>query len=737
MVGRMTVVLFVGIVWLAALLEVEAGDAVEVRVRQTSGGPRIFVDGAAVRPRFFYGSPPCLSPISTVEKHEIVVPFRADADTGRGCVRFDGFDGDEPMWFSNPVLVDVSTGETNVLRYVGEERTRHFVRDRLIFKKGHLYRFHVTHRAVRFRTYFRHEVSYVAADGGKRVLPLPYGDTLCDTTRMAAEAEVDFITFSPDTSWGWENWWAPDGEKTDYGKIDCMCEAILAANPKALLVPRVSANAPSWMLERDPSIKMKFDKGYTIEMASISSRSYRRAACDAIEKLARHLRSVFHRNFAGVQVTGQNSAEWFYMLSQSDELSGYDVHTRDAFRKWLKVHGESDTETVEVPTAEERRTLRPDFRWNPVLDRRVIQFGQFRQEEMASFLCELGAAVKKGTDGKSLAFFFYGYTWELGGVTAGAAETGHFFVDWLAEHGRGLVDGLSAPVSYSDRIWPGSAPVMSAAETIMRKGILWINEDDTRTHIEDLWTYPIRIGKFKNDSPWYTRNFLLRNAAVQILRGYGDWWMDLCGRGWFRDRDIWETRRLLNAVDDAMLSRKRPYSPEIAIVADEESLMMNCWGSSRNVWPFLSRKGIETCGAPCGQYLLSDVLDNPPDAKLLFVVYARELSPERRSRLDALPSERPGVHVFEAQSERDMTAEAIAARAAMAGVHLYAPPGKAVVCAAEGYVMVQAHQAGLLSLDFGPCRAVKDVLVGKVVGMGRHVEVPFRFGETRLFKVEK
>ena len=165
MVGRMTVVLFVGIVWLAALREVEAGDAVEVRVRQTSGGPRIFVDGAAVRPRFFYGSPPCLSPISTVEKHEIVVPFRADADTGRGCVRFDGFDGDEPMWFSNPVLVDVSTGETNVLRYVGEERTRHFVRDRLIFKKGHLYRFHVTHRAVRFRTYFRHEVSYVAADG--------------------------------------------------------------------------------------------------------------------------------------------------------------------------------------------------------------------------------------------------------------------------------------------------------------------------------------------------------------------------------------------------------------------------------------------------------------------------------------------------------------------------------------------------------------------------------------------
>ena len=32
----------------------------------------------------------------------------------------------------------------------------------------------------------------------------------------------------------------------------------------------------------------------------------------------------------------------------------------------------------------------------PERDRRVIQFGEFRQEEMASLLCDLGAAVKRG-----------------------------------------------------------------------------------------------------------------------------------------------------------------------------------------------------------------------------------------------------------------------------------------------------------------------------------------------------
>ena len=706
---------------------------VVVQVRQTPAGPRIFVDGKAVRPRFFYGSPPCLSPISMMQKHELIVPFRADEDTDCGCVRVDGFDGDEPMWFSNPFLVDATDDATNSLVCAGEERTSHFMRGGLAFTKGHLYRFHVTHRAVRPRTYFTHEVSYIAADGGKRILPLPYGDTLCDTARMASEAGVDFITLSPDTSWGWEDWWAPEGEETDYGKLDRLCEAVIAANPKALLVPRVNANAPAWMLERDPSIKMKFDKGYTIEMSSVSARPYRRAACEAVEKLARHLRAKFPKNFAGLQITGQNSAEWFYMLSQSDQLSGYDSHTRDAFRRWLAAHGEKDADVADVPTGEERRAVRPGSRWDPVKDRRVVLFGQFRQEEMASFICELGAAVKKGTDGKSLACFFYGYTWELGGVLAGAAETGHFFVDWLTRNGRGVVDVLSGPVSYSDRAWPGSTPVMSAAETIMRRGILWFDEDDLRTHLEDLWTWPIMVGGWRNDSPWRTRNMLLRNSAVHILKGYGDWWMDLCGRGWFRDSGIWDVRRALNAVDDAMLARERPYSPEIAVVMDEESMMMNGWGSSAKMWTFCNRMGFETCGAPYGQYLLDDVLENPPAAKLFYVAYAKDLSPERREKLDAL-RKRQGATVFVADSAADMTAEAIARRARAAGVHLYAEPGKAVVCASEGYVVVQSRREGPLELDFGDACTVSDALTGASIGSGPAISVPFKEGETRVFK---
>ena len=187
----------------ALALCAEAASQIDVRVRQTPGGPRIFVDGKAVTPRFYYGSPPCLGPISNKGKNEFVIPFKADADTSAGRVAIDGYDDDEPMWFSSPFLEDRTSWTTNALPCEGEERTRHFSRDGLAFKKGHYYHFHVTHRAARSRTYFQHEVSYAAAGGEKRVLPLPYGDTLCDTARMAAKADVNLVTFSPDTSWGW------------------------------------------------------------------------------------------------------------------------------------------------------------------------------------------------------------------------------------------------------------------------------------------------------------------------------------------------------------------------------------------------------------------------------------------------------------------------------------------------------------------------------------------------------
>ncbi len=706
--------------------------AIDVRVRQTPGGPRIFVDGKAIRPRFFYGSPPCLCPISFEHVREFNIPFLAEEDSGNVTVAIDLVDEKEKLWLSRPRLVDETAGVTNSLSVRARgDGVQHYRQTGLKVRKGHFYRFLFDHRAARYRTFFTHRVSYVRGDGTERTLPLPYWDTLCDTVRLAAGADVNLVTFSTDTSWGCERWWSESGDPSAYARIDETCRALIAANPKVLLVPRVSANAPPWLLKRRPDMRMKFDNGQTCEMSSVSCRDYRKEAVAQIERLARHLRETFPRNFAGMHVCGQSSAEWFYNLSDTKNLSGYDVHTKEAFRSWLARRGASDAATAEVPSPEKRRTVLPGFRYDPVRDKRILDFIRFRQEEVATLIDEFGAAIKRATGGHSLALFFYGYTFENGAAPAGAGETGHFALEWLLKNGRGHVDGLSAPLSYQTHRWPGPLTVMGAAETIQRHGILWINENDNRTHHEDIWDH----GGQKYSDPWRTQQCFMRDSAVQILRGYGDWWMDLFGRGWFRDEDVWKVRRKLNALDDLMLARKKPYSPEVAVVVNEESFLGNGWGSRPRMLKLRERGGYGTCGATYGQYLLNDVLADPPDAKLFVMAFVPDMTEAQREKVRQLKAARPDAAFLDVATGEELTAANLALCARRAGAHLYTKPGEADIASAEGIVMVQAQKDGPVEIDFGVDAQVRDFLTHAAVGQGPRVKLVFRRGETRIFDV--
>ena len=699
-----------------------AKEPISLHVRETPGGPRIFVDGKTVRPRFFYGSPTCLCNISGPRKTILKIPFAADRDTTHGRIAFDGYPGVDPIWYSDAKLVDLTAGTTNVVQTAAEEtNTLHYVADGLTLRKGHRYHYVFTHRATRPRTYFTIEVSY-AEDGHRTKLPYYYGDPLGDTVALAATAEVDFVTFSTDSSWGCEGWWNPPEEPENYAKIDSEFARLLKINPKALLVPRIMTDAPAWMHARHPDLRMIYEPHCSLEISSVSSRPYRQAACAAVEKLSRHLREKFPRNYAGLQISGQNSAEWFYMLSQSEYLSGYDPATRAAFREWLKARGDTGWATAEVPTYAERRKAAPPPR--------VVEFARFRNREMASFLVELGAAAKRGSGGHALTFFFYGYSWELGGVTA--AESGHFDFGWLMKNAHGKIDAFSSPLSYSSRNLTGSTVMMSAAESVLRNGYLWFNEIDHRTHHEEMWDHMALFTPYSD--PNVTREIFLRDSAADILRGYGDWWMDLFGRGWFRDKEIWEVRSALNRLDDMLAARQRPYAPQIASVVNEDSFLCGGWDMRRS--KLRDRKGFAKCGADYGQYLLSDVLENPPaSVKLFYLTIAGNLTPEVRAKLDALKAARPDAIFVENVTPEDITAEAIAARAAKAGVHRFTAPGSANVCSAEGIVLIQALKEGPLEIDFGRRATVKDAFSGEFVCDGPKATLQFRLGETRVFRI--
>ena len=615
---------------------------ISVRVRQTPGGPRIFVDGQPISPRAFYGAGPSIGFIAEIKEYVFTLPFTAPVSTERAEIRIAFPSVPSKFWIHDVTLVDGETEkETAVgISLAGALPDGRPHPDRLScpcpipLVEGRRYRLRIPIRSDHGRSFFHPSVVAFDAAGTARRCPLPYSMTLDATTRLAAEVGVNIVTF------GASNGWIEPEKAPNWDALDAVCRRLVAANPNVLLLPRIGMNAPAWFLARHPEVKMRFDDGFVMNSASVSSRIYRQAACAHLEKLVRHLRETFPRNFAGVHVSGQNSGEWFYEKSFDHELGGYEAPVRDAFRVWLAQEGEPDAATAEVPSAEERRDTSGGCLLDPVRQRRLVLFNRFRQEEMASFLSELGAAVRRGSDGQCLAMFFYGYSWEVGSMKNGAAASGHYALEWLLKHGKENVDALSAPYSYSNRKWPGSIPVMSAAETLARNGILWFNEDDTRTYLDDVWDYKTLAGGSPVTKE-QTIDLLRRNASFEILRGLGDWWMDLFGRGWYLDPDLWVLRRELAQLEQAMFVRTKPYSPEIANVVDERSFLYLACESRKTMGVLLNRYMLDGCGAPYGQYFLNDVLDNPGDAKLYVFAMAPYLDAAQRAKIAALRAARP------------------------------------------------------------------------------------------------
>jgi hypothetical protein len=90
-----------------------------------------------------------------------------------------------------------------------------------------------------------------------------------------------------------------------------------------------------------------------------------------------------------------------------------------------------------------------------------------------------------------------------------------------------------------------------------------------------------------------------------------------------------------------------------------------------------------------------------------------------------------GIDVFVGVPQ--LTPELVRALAKMAGVHLFTE-GKATVWAAEGYISLQAHEAGPLVINTGRKGAVVDALDGKALGEGPEVTLTLKKGEVRVFK---
>jgi beta-galactosidase len=465
---------------------------------------------------------------------------------------------------------------------------------------------------------------YSVVGGSWNYIGGPPGSFLSQVA-LARDAGVRLVSFSS------PNCWRPPETPVDWAPLDHLFRQIIAVNPGVLLVPRVEANAPGWWLERNPGARMVYEGDQIASHSCVSDRAYRADVCAHLEQLSRHLLETFPNNFAGIHPHGQNTGEWFYQDSWARPLSGYDPATRTAFREWLKARGDAQAAAAEPPTPDERRAHPNGLVRDPAREKRLIDFARFQQQEMADHVAALAAACRRGTDGRKLVVFFYGYLFEFAALPNGAPTSGHYALSTLLK-GRDI-DILCSPISYTDREWLGTAPSMTAAESVMRAGILWLNEDDSRTFLDRRKEEHVQEGGLVDLAQ--TRQVMRRNTAQAALRGFGTWWMDLPAEGWFDDARIWEELSLLRPVDAAMLSRPGRFTPAIAVVVDEDSLCHLPGGSAAFAAELIyhGRAALGRCGAPYGQYLLDDVLAGRVPARLQIHLSTWALSPEKRTAL--------------------------------------------------------------------------------------------------------
>jgi hypothetical protein len=331
-----------------------------------------------------------------------------------------------------------------------------------------------------------------------------------------------------------------------------------------------------------------------------------------------------------MHLNGQQTHEWFYYGSPT-RFHGYDSATLASF-------GE------EPPTVAERSKHEP---WGLVNSgpaaQRVFRFNRHMQNCMADFLAQLAHAAREATDGKKLVIMFYGYTFELASMGTAAANSGHYGVQRLIDKAAGDIDMIAAPIPYGDRGWTGISAEMGSTDTLLRAGILPMDENDTRTHLDKVT--PRRLAAQRQ-----TCDVVIRELTQGVFRNVGCWFFDLNGRGWWEDPELWRCMSGTRPLAEDVYAAMRPVAPEVALVNDEDSILRMSAGvpGATGGWAFITEARLRPtqAGFSCGFYLCSDIARRPVAAKLQLFLSSWGMSDENLDRIVRQRETHPATRVW-------------------------------------------------------------------------------------------
>ena len=409
-----------------------------MRVESPNGAPRIVVNGQPVRARMFFGGPGSSALKIGPEWQQIDFEFTAAGSADNGTMHFrfgqaagdvfvdrlqvtdleenrdliplddfeagpEDFSRDWTFWPTGAAnTVGTVTVEPKVGMVGGGGLHIHLAeppngtwpdfhiyhRPNLHLTEGHRYRAQLWVRSVAKRSFYvefyRPGQPFVRLGGPADPFP--------DQIKMAAEAGVDFVSFPVGLPW------PKPGETANWDAEDAACRTVLAANPRALLVPRIPMNPPDWWRAAHPEEVMQWEDGHRAA-AVPASPLYRQEAAERLAALVAHFEEKFGDHLAGYHPTGQNTGEWFYEDTWKHPLNGYAPADLREWRRWLRNRYADDAalrrawheadvtlETAAVPTPAARHAATGIFH-DPTTGQALVDWAEFQQEAMADCVC--------------------------------------------------------------------------------------------------------------------------------------------------------------------------------------------------------------------------------------------------------------------------------------------------------------------------------------------------------------
>jgi len=759
----------------------QAVDSVQIQSR--NGAPCIVVDGQPVRPRVFFGNPVSRPIQIGTETRVFDFDFSPLADSlghgtlhfrfGKepGTIRLDDFsirDLETGEFLTGPQTFD-SESDVQLWSRWGDEYDGKRVAE-VAVKNGALevkilperaqspLDFHIYSKPnLKLSPTGRYHVHFtLTADRPRSVASAFYrpgnpflqlagvsgthggGDLFATQIQTGAEAGARFVSFSIPSIWEDEN------GKWDSESLDLTVRRVLAANPDALLIPRVGMGAPNWWLYKHPDEMMVWH-GLKPELlavkhptASVSSKLYREAACKALERTVRYLEEHFGANMAGYHPCGQNTGEWFTLDTWMAGRAWYAKTDLRAWREWLrekyvtdealqKAWNRSDVtlNSAEVPEFEEWEAAKKE----PVLtDARFVDFNAFTSVMMTDTVLDFARTIRKVTDGKRLTVFFYGYGFEFGPVANGPGYSAHYALRRLLDSPD--VDVICSPQSYWDRKAGGAGQCMLVSESVALAGKMYLLEDDTRTHLTPENQNFAGVGDGGKTCA-ATRELLRRNTAECACRNYACWWMDLGSAGWYADPELWLEMKALEKMDLWFIQNPTPYAPEVGAFIDENVMNRISSGSYTRKSVYKQRAPIARMGTSYAQYFTEDLtsgrlkkLGRQP--KLCLMFHAEFYTPEERAEIERKVGKESLAWVpMDGISTEDLRKEA-----EKRGVHCYAD-ADCNVWANGPFIVLHASRDGVVHVvpKAGFSEMIDEISGQKVAGT-----LKMKIGETRVLR---